>query len=255
MAIDGQYVVAQSSRISCRSGRSDQFLVKGLQSMALPLGATGGTTELSVIGTRISTKVATGLSYDNISTSAYFMKNDPSQLYLMDCNRNSTLIQDMWFWIDSTDFVALDKVNDPAGGMMVATFSSPQASKNEVFTSNVEFAVSGSHIFFTKHADASTAVFSTTAHGAGAATITSTDTPANTYGFVDELGFAEGDVIIIHGLTGYTTTVYYGQIDTVTNTTITLVAGVGDEATLPTVSAASSIKIHGAVPIEVDDTF
>lgn len=254
MAIDGQYVVCQAARVTYHSGLATQATIKGLQSMALPLGATGNTTEISVIGTRISTKVATGLSYDNISTSAYFMKNDPSQLYLMDCNRNATLIQDMWFWIDGTDFVALDKVNDASGGMMVATFSSPQASKNEVFTSNVEFAVSGSHIFFTKHADASTAVFSTTAGGAGvSATITSADT--TNYGFVDDLGFAEGDVVIIHGLTGYTSNVYYGQIKTVTNSTITLEDAIGDEATLPTVSAASTIKVHGAVPIEVDDTF
>lgn len=254
MAIDGQYVVAQSSRITYYSGRSTQATLKGLQGMSLPLGATGQSIEISVIGTRISTKVASGMSYDNISTSAYFMKNDPGQLYLMDANRNATLIQDMWFWIDATDFVAMDLVNDPSGGIMVQTFSSPQATKNEVYTSNVEFTVSGSHIFFTKHADASTAVFSTTAGGAGAsATITSADT--TNYGFVDDLGFAEGDIVIIHGLTGYLTTVYYGQIKTVTNSTITLEDAIGDEATLPTVSAASTIKIHGAVPFEVSDTF
>ena len=254
MAIDGQYVVAQASRITGRSGRSDQFTIKGLQSLALPLGATASTIDISVIGTRISTKVASGLTYDTISTSAYFMKNDPSQQYLMQCSREGTLIQDMWFWIDSEDFVALDKVNDPSGGMMVGTFSSPQASKNEVFTSNVEFVVSGSHIFYTKHAVAPSAVFSTTAGGAGvSATITSADT--TNYGFLDDLGFVVGDTVIIHGLTGYLTTVYYGKIKTVTNSTITLEDAIGDEATLPTVSAASTIQIHGAVPIEVNDTF
>lgn len=255
MALDGQFVVAQASKLTINSGKSTQLSVKGLQGLSMPLGASASTVSLSTIGTRIATKMATGLEYEDITTNYYFAKHDPSQQYLMDASRRGTMIQDMWFWIDGTDFAALDKINDPAGGIMVGTFSSPSAQKNEVFSGSCTLVVGGSHIFFTKHADASTAVFSTTAHGAGAATITSTDTPANTYGFVDELGFEAGDVIIIHGLTGYTTTVYYGQIDTVTNTTITLVAGVGDEATLPTVSAASSIKIHGAVPIEVDDTF
>lgn len=255
MAIDGQYVVAQASRLTIYSGKSTQLSVKGLQGLTLPLGATASTLPISTIGTRIATKVVSGLEYDNISTSYYFMKNDPTQLYLMEASRNSTIIQDMWFWIDGEDFAAPDLVNDPAAGIMVGTFSSPTAQKNEVYTGTCEMVPTGSFIFFTKHADASTAVFSTTAHGAGAATITSTDTPANTYGFVDELGFAAGDIVIIHGLTGHLTTVYYGKIDTVTNTTITLVAGEGNEATLPTVSAASTIKIHGAVPIEVSDTF
>lgn len=256
MALDGQFTVAQASRITINSGRSTQLTVKGLQGMSLPLGATASTISLSTIGTRIATKMATGLEYENISSSYYFAKNDATQLYLMDASRNGTLLQDIWFWLDGDDFVALDKVNDPSGGIMVGTFSSPTAQKNEVFTGTCEFVVSGSHVFFTKHAKASSAVFSTTAGGAGvSATATSTDSPANTYGFVDELGFAVDDIVIIHGLTGNLTTVYYAKIESVTNTTMTFYDGIGDEASIPTISAASTIQIHGAVPIEVTDTF
>lgn len=256
MAIDGQYVICQNAAITINSGKSTQRSLKGLQSMGLPLGAEAQTVDISVIGTRIATKVATGLTYSSISSNYYFMKNDPSQLYLMDASRNGTLIQDMWFWIDGTDFVALDKVNDSAGGMMIGTMSSPQAEKNAVFSGTCELITAGSHIFFTKHAKATTAVFSITAGGAGvSATATSTDTPANTYGFVDELGFAAGDVVIIHGLTGHLDTVYYAEIGSVTNTTMTFVDGVGDEATLPTTAAAATVQIHGAIPIEVVSSF
>lgn len=256
MALDGQFVVAQAAKITINSGKSTQLTVKGLQGMGLPLGATASTVSLSTIGTRIATKVATGLEYENITANYYFAKNDTTQQYLMDASRSGTLIQDMWFWIDDTDFVALDKINDPSGGMMVGTFSSPTAQKNEVFSGNCELVVSGSHIFFTKHAKATTAVFSITAGGAGvSATATSTDTPANTYGFVDELGFAVGDVVIITGLTGHLDTVYYAEIASVTNTTMTFVDAVGDEASLPTTAAASTVQIHGAVPIEVSDSF
>lgn len=253
MALDGQYTVAQASKITIYSGKSTQLTVKGLQGMALPLGATASTVTLSVIGTRIATKVATGLEYENISASYYFAKNDATQQYLMEASRAGTLIQDMWFWLDADDFVALDKVNDSAGGMMVGTFSSPTAQKNEVFTGNCELVVSGSHIFFGTHAKAATAVFSLTAGGAGSsATATSADT--TDYAF-DDLGFEEGQVVVIHGVTGHTTTVYYAQIKTVTSSTLTFEDGIGDEDSIPTTAAASTIQIHAATPIEVSDTF
>lgn len=253
MALDGQFTVAQASKITIYSGKSTQLTVKGLQGMSLPIGATASTTTLSVIGTRIATKVATGLEYENISASYYFAKNDATQQYLMEASRGGTLIQDMWFWLDGDDFVALDKINDSAGGMMVGTFSSPTAQKNEVFTGNCELVVSGSHIFFGTHAKASTAVFSLTAGGAGvSATATSADT--TDYAF-DDLGFEAGQVVIIHGVTGYLTTVYYAQIKTVAAGTLTFEDAIGDEATIPTVSAAASIQIHAATPIEVSDTF
>lgn len=255
MAIDGQYVLCQSGAITIHSGTSTQASVKGLQGMGLPLGGEGQSIEISCVGTRISTKVPGGLTYSSLTSNYYFMKDDPTQLYLMNASRNAVLIQDMWFWIDTDDFVALDKINDPAGGMYVGSFSSPVAEKNSVFSGTCSFITGGSHIFFTKHAKSTSAVFSITAGGAGvAATATSTDSPANTYGFVDELGFAEGDVVIIHGLTGQDRT-YYAQIDTVTNTTMTFLDGVGDEDSLPTTSAAATVRIHGAVPIEVQDTF
>ena len=40
-----------------------------------------------------------------------------------------------------------------------------------------------------------------------------------------------------------------------TNTTMTFYDGIGDEASLPTTSAAATVKIHGAVPFAVTDTF
>lgn len=253
MALDGQYTICQASKITIHSGKSTQQTVKGLQGMGLPLGATASTVTLSVIGTRIATKVATGLEYENISASYYFAKGDPTQQYLMESSRAGTVIQDMWFWLDADDFVALDKVNDSAGGMMVGTFSSPTAQKNEVFTGNCELVVSGSHIFFGTHAKASTAVFGLTAGSTGvAATVTSSDT--TNYSFVD-LGFEVDQVVIIHGVTGNLDTVYYGQVSAVAAGVLTLVADVGDNNSIPVTAAASSIQVHAATPIEVSDTF
>ena len=253
MAIDGQVIVAQSSKITVFSGTATQAAVRGLQGMSLPIGATASTISISEIGTRIATKVATGLEYESINSSFYYRKGDATQLYLQNASRSGALIQDMWFWLDSDDFVALDKINDPAGGIMVGTFASPTANKNEVFSGSIELVVSGSHVMFTKHAKASTAKFSLTAGGAGvSATATSADT--TNYAF-DDLGFEAGDIVIVHGVTGHTDRTYYLQIKTVANDTLTFEDAIGDEAVLPTTSAAATIQIHGAVPIEVTDTF
>ena len=254
MALAGGYCAAQASAITVYSGKSTQAVVKGLQGITLPLGFEQTTQEVSVIGTRIATKYATGASYSDMESSYYFAKGDPTQTYLSACARSGTQIQDMWFWLDSTDFVALDLITDPGGHVMVGTFSSPTAQKNEIFSGSISIVVGGSHIMFDKHAVASTAVFSLTAGGAGAgATATSSDT--TNYGFDSDLGFKAGDTVIITGVTGNLNTVYYLKVASVSDTTLTFVDVVGNEATLPTTAAAATIKIHGGVPIEVTSNF
>lgn len=249
MALDGQYTVCQTSAITINSGKSTQLSVKGLQGMGLPLGATATTLALSVVGTKIATKMVTGLEYEDLTSDYYFAKGDATQQYLMDAQRNGTVIQDMWFWLDSVDFAAPDLVNDPSGGIMVGTFSNPKANKNEVFSGNCTFAISGSHLFYTKHAKALTGIFALTAGSAG---VSATATSSNTtdYSFVD-LGFEEGDVVILHGVTGHLDTVYYLQVESVAAATLTFTADVGDNNSVPLTSAAATITMHGAVPIEI----
>lgn len=246
MAIAGGYVVAQAAKITINSGKSTQATVKGLQGMALPIGATASTISISTIGTRIATKVATGLEYENISTSYYFAKGDATQQYLMECSRAGTQIQDMWFWIDETDFAALDKINDSGGYMMVGTFSAPTAQKNEVFTGNCELVVAGSHIFFDRHISGTTLSF--TAGGAGV----SAQVTDSGNGFVTA-GFEAGDTVILVNVNSLDP--LYAKIKTVAAGTITFEDGIGDEATIPTFSGISTTAMHGAVPIEVTSEF
>lgn len=254
MAIAGGYVACQAAKLTIYSGKSTQTTVKGLQGMTLPLGFTQTTQEVSVIGTRIATKYATGAAYEDLETPYYFAKGDATQTYLSTCARQGTQIQDMWFWLDNTDFVALDLISDPGGYVMVGNFSSPKANKNEIFSGSCSIVIGGSHILFDKHGKASTAVFSITAGGAGvSATMASSDT--TNYGFSADLGIVAGDTVIVHGVTGNLDTVYYLQVKTVSDSTLTFEDGVGNEATLPTTSAAASIYIHAGTPIEVDSEF
>ena len=151
MALNGSFVVAQASSIRAFCGYhtgGTEMLIKGLQGMSIPIGATASTISLSTIGTRIAVKVATGLEYESISASYYFAKGDASQQFLMKASREGTQIQHMRFYIDKDDFAALDLINDPGGYLGVGTFSSPTAQKNEVFSGTCEFVPSGSFIFY-----------------------------------------------------------------------------------------------------------
>ena len=97
MAIQGGYIAAQNSKLTLNSGKSTQMSAKGLQGLIMPVGFTTQSAEASVIGTRIATKYATGASYEDISTQAYFAPGDPSQAYMSNAARSGAQIQDMWF--------------------------------------------------------------------------------------------------------------------------------------------------------------
>lgn len=246
MALNGSFVVTQAAKVVAKAGKTDQMLVKGLQSIAIPIGATASSITLSTIGTRIGVKVATGLEYENITTNYYFAKGDPSQQYLMKCSREGTQIQDMRFYIDATDFAALDLINDPGGYLGVGTFSSPSGQKNEVLSGSCEFVPSGSFIFFDRHRGGTTLSF--TAGGAGvSAQVTDSGS-----GFVTA-GFKVGDTVIIDHLEGLDP--LYAKVKTVVAGTMTFEDAIGNEATIPTATGIATTMIHGAEPIEVIDEF
>ena len=246
MALAGGYVPAQASALTVKTGKSDQLSVKGLQGLTLPLGFTQQTSEASVIGTRIATKYATGASYEDINSNYYFAPGDTSQTYLMDCSRNATQIQDMWFWIDATDFVALDLISDPGGYVMVGTFSSPTATKNEIYSGSISLIIGGSHILFNKHIGGVGLTFTSGGSGVSAQV---TDSGS---GFLTA-GFAVGDTVVITYLNSLDP--LYAKIKTVTAGTMTFEDAVGNEATIPSHAGIAATKIHGGVPIEVTSSY
>lgn len=246
MALAGGYLPCQAAKLTIRTFSANQATVKGLQGMTLPLGFTQTTQEASVIGTRIATKYATGASYEDMETTAYFAPGDPTQEYLSAAGRNGTQIQDMVFWADATDFAALDLISDPGGYVMVGTFGSPKAQKNELFSNSVTIAIGGSHVLYNKHIYGTTLSF--TAGGAGV----SAQVTDSASGFVTA-GFAVGNTVILAHVNNLGP--LYAKIKTMTAGTMTFEDAVGDEAIIPTFSGISTTAIHGAVPIEVDDTF
>jgi len=243
MAIAGAPIVAQTSKLVVKAGKTDQMTVEGLQSLTLPLGATASTITLSQMGQRIDKIVASGLAYEEITVNSYFLAGDASQSFLQNASVNATQIQDARFYLDTCDFAALDLISDSAGYLQVGTYSAPSASKNEVYSNSVSFLPAGSFILFSNHVVGDS--LSTTADAGSGATVSDSDS-----NFVNN-GFEVGMTVYLDYVNSLDPLCC--KIKTVTADTITLEQGVGDEASVPTFSGIATTAIHAGTPIEVDD--
>jgi len=243
MALEGSYKVASNAAVVANAGKSDEMIIRGLQSISLPIGFTMGTVTVSSMGERIDAILPTGGSYEEISVNYNFVIGDPSQDYLMNAALNNTEIQDMRFMVDHNmlcgDFATVDLISDAGASYRVGTFSSPQGTKNDLFTGTVSFLPAGASALFTAHASGTGLEFAT---GTGA-TIT-----AAALDFVD-LGFETGQTIILDHVDALDPLVC--KIDTVTTTVITLVDSVGDEGSVTTFTGIATTAIHGGAPMVV----
>ncbi len=240
------YKVASNAAVLAHAGKSDEMILEGLQSIALPIGFTMGTVTADVMGERISAVLPTGGTYEEISTSYYFLIDDPSQTYLMSAALNNVDIQDMRFLVDYNllcgSFAALDLINDPNGSYRVGTMSSPTGTKNDLFNGTVSFLPNGPSTLFTKHANGTDLEF--TSGSSGTATITST-----VQDFV-ALGFAADMVMYLDHVDGLDPMIV--QIDSVGVNLITLKDGIGDENSVPVFSGISATSIHAGTQMVVD---
>jgi hypothetical protein len=240
------YKVASNAAIRAYCGKSNEMLLKGLQSTALPVGFTMSTLTVSSMGERIDQILPTGGSYEEISVNYNFVIDDPSQTYLMQAALNNTEIQDMRFYVDDNvlcgSFATVDLIADANSSYRVGTFSSPTGSKNELFTGTVSFLPAGPSTLFIAHANGVDLEF---VAGAGA-TITST-----VQDFV-ALGFKADMTIILDHVDGEDP--MFCQIDTVSTHEIALVDSVGDEASVPTFSGIATTSIHAGTNMVVSAT-
>lgn len=244
MALAGSYKVASNSALRVNCGKSTEMLIRGLQSLALPIGFTMNTITVSSMGERIDQILPVGGSYEEISANYNFVIGDPSQKYLMNAALNNTEIQDMRFYIDDNqlcgDFVTVDLISDSGASYRVGTFSAPQGSKNELYTGTVSILPAGASALFTAHANGTDLEF--TAVGGGA-------TIASTLQDFEDLGFEAGMTIILDHVNSLDP--LHCQITSVAANLITLEEGVGDEATVPTFTGVAATSIHAATPMVV----
>ncbi len=244
MSLSGSYKVVSNAAIRVYCGKSNEMLLRGLQSIALPIGFTMATTEVSSMGERINQVLPVGGTFEEVSIDYNFMIGDPSQTYLMQAALNNTEIQDMRFYVDDNalcgDFAAPDLISDSGASYRVGTFSSPTGTKNEVFTGTVAILPAGASTLFSNHANGTDLEFTA---GAGA-TIAST-----TQDFV-ALGFAADMTIVLDHVNSLDP--MFCKILSVTNNLITLVNDEGDEAAVPTFTGVSTTAIHAGNPMVID---
>lgn len=243
MALSGSYKVASNAAVVAHAGKSTEMVIRGLQSISLPIGFTMSTVEVSSMGERINQILPTGGTYEEISVDYNFVIGDPSQVYLEQAALNNTEIQDMRFMVDHNmlcgDFATVDLISDSGASYRVGTFSSPSGSKNDLFTGTVSFLPAGASTLFTAHASGTGLEFAT---GTGA-TITGA-----ALDFVD-LGFEAGMTIILDHVDGLDP--LHCKIESVTTTVITLVDSEGDEADVTTFTGIATTAIHAGTPMSV----
>jgi len=243
MALAGSYKVASNAAVRVHCGMTDEMLIRGLQSISLPIGFTMNTITVSSMGERIDQVLPTGGAFEEITVNYNFVVGDASQTYLMQASLNNTEIQDMRFYIDDNqlcgDFATVDLISDSGASYRVGTFSSPQGSKNDLFTGTVSFLPAGASTLFIAHANGVDLDF---AAGSGA-TITST-----VQDFV-ALGFEADMTIIIDHMDSEDP--LHCKILSVGTNLITLVDGEGDEDTVTTFTGIATTSIHAGTPMDV----
>lgn len=243
MAFSGSFVVAQNAKLVVNAGKATEMTLRGLQTLGIPIGASASTVTVSEMGRRVDLVLASGLTYESVSTDYNFVIGDPSQTYMMEASRNATQITDARFYIDSTHFGALDLISDTGGYLQVGSMTSPTASKNEVFSGSVEFMPAGSFILFPNHVVGTTLGFVAGVIGVSNAKITDSAS-----GFVTE-GFVAGQTVYIDHADGLDPLCC--KIETVIAGEIELVEGVGDADSLTTSAGIATSAIHGGDPVEI----
>lgn len=236
----GSYVVAQNASLKVNYGKATELTLRGLQSLGIPIGATASTVTVSEMGRRVDLVLASGLTYEPVSSDYNFVIGDPSQTYMMDASRNATEIKDARFYVDQCNFAALDLISDSGGYLQVGSMTSPTASKNEVFSGSVEFMPAGSFILFPNHTAGTRLQFTAVA---GGSTIDDSDSK-----FIEN-GFAVDQTLYIDYMDGLDPLCC--KIETVAAGQIKLYEDVGDEALVTTFTGIATTAIHGGDPVEV----
>lgn len=239
------YKVISNAAIKVHCGKTDEMLIRGLQSTALPFGFTTETITVDVMGERIAKVLPTGGSYEEISIDYAWAPNDPSQTYMQQASLNNVEVRDMRFYVDDNNicggFAALDLISDPSGSYRVGSMTSPSGSKSELFTGSLTITPAGPSTYYGFHAYGTDLSFTT---GAGASVA------ATNQDFV-ELGFEAGMVVLIDRLDDLDP--LQVQIDTVAAKLMTFVDGVGDEALIPTAAGGADTAIHAGAPMVVSN--
>jgi len=239
------FVLAQNSAVVLHAGKSTELTVRGLQGMGLCLGFTMETQTVAEMGRRIASVVPSGGTYEETTVNYNFIPGDASLEEFRDAAINSTKLSDVRLYVkNGCDFSAPDLISDPASGLYVGSMSDPQVdAPNGLYQGSLSYMPGGAFVLYIAH----------TTPGSGDdisyATATRTFTLADG-SFVD-MGFEDGDTILLdyEELTGTPPTTY--QVDTVAATTMTIVEDVGDEATLGDFSGITKTQIHGATPLVV----
>lgn len=244
MAQEGNFVVAQASKLMIYAGKSDEVLVRGLNSMTLPVGWTSSMTTISEFGVPVDIQVASGLTYDTVTCGGNFTLKDPTQAAFRKWALNATKVTDMRFYLDNCSYCALDLISNPGGYYQIGTMSAPTASKADAYSFTLDIAPAGQSSIFENHRGGTELTF-TADTGTGA---TCTDSAS----LFIENGFKVGQVCYADYVDGMDPLAL--KISAVLAGQLTFAQTVGDEASVPDFNGISTTKISSGEAMAFDST-
>lgn len=237
----GNYVVGQTSKVVIFAGTANEAIIKGLNSMAPPMGWEAQFTTISEFGVPVDVSVASGLSYASVSCSGNFTVKDPTQALIRSWSLNATQIQHLRFYMDTCHFVALDLINNPDGYYQIGSVAAPSGEKSGVYSFSFDVSPAGPSTLFENHIAGTTLAFT------AGATPTVTDSGS---GFVDA-GFKVGQVAVVDRL-GAADPLYL-EISIVTAGSMTFAAK-GDAALVTTTAGEATTTIHSGAAMKFDSS-
>ena len=243
MAQEGNFVVAQASKLMIYAGKSDEVLVRGLNSMTLPVGWTSSMTTISEFGVPVDIQVASGLTYDTVSCGGNFTLKDKTQSAFRKWALNATKVTDMRFYLDNCSYCGLDLISNPGGYYQIGTMSAPTASKSDAYSFSLDIAPAGQSTIFENHRGGTDLTFVADT-GTGA---TCTDSAS----LFIENGFAVGQICYADYVGGLDPLIL--KISAVTAAELTFEIAVGDEASVPDAAGVTATKISSGEAMAFDD--
>lgn len=248
MAQEGNFVVAQASKLTIYSGKAEEVFVRGLNNMSLPLSVSASYTSVAEFGVPVDIQVASGLSYDTVSLSGNFTLRDATQAAFRNWSLNATHVTDMRFYLDQCSFVALDLLSAPGSYYQVGSVTGFSAAKADVYSFNVDIAPAGPSTIFERHV-ATGVNMAFTAEVAGVTEGYMEDTTTADLDFL-AAGFAIGQVCYVDYQNGEDP--FMVEISDVTATRLTFLEGAGDSDKIFTGSGIATTAIHAGVKAAFD---
>jgi hypothetical protein len=244
------FVIGQNAALKVNIATDEEMTMMGLQGLGLFMGFTQQSQEVPMIGERVAPKVFTGASYDESTVNSNYIPGDKTQEYLRKAALQGNIIKNVRSYLrNGCDFSAPDQIAAGGGltsgtsGLNVGSVTDPQiGSPTDIWTNSISFAPAGPFSLFVAHTPSGSG--DNIASSANSSDVDLTLKDGSNWA---DLGFEEGDTIIVDWDGSTTEAPKYSKVKTISGSAMTLDGEVGDTSNIAIADPMpSACRVHGA---------